>query len=453
MTTRRKSLLGTILRSFIIPGTIAILTGLFVVYSLIKSEYDEILDIGLTSKANLLLSLAETAANTNGSSDTLDLSALLAFEEKTIGQDERTIYWILDAAGNVIGRSSLADTLLMPTTPLEGLNTTNDHRIAVLRADDDPILTVIVAEPMLERNEAIRDVVIGVLAGFLLLGLLIAASAYLAVRRSVQKIEALSENIAEKNEHNLSPIERKNSFTEIEPAIDTLDKLLERLNATLAAERAFATNAAHELRTPVAICLAHVQRLKSMLEDQTTSKKVLEIELGLKRLARLIERVLEMSRAKSGLGSRAVEADINLVISVMLNELRNREPSNEKLIVKYPTGVWLSRVDPDALGIILNNLFDNMLKHEFGDGPNVVDASVPGRVTISNDCEPLEPHELEEIRNRFVRKAPLSTGYGLGLSIVQELCKQSQCAFEIYSPQSGKSRGFTAILTFPSSTK
>lgn len=96
MTTRRKSLLGAILKSLIIPGTIAILAGVFVVYSLMKNEYDEILDIGLTSKANLLLKIVETAAEANSVPNTLDLSALLSFEEEAIGQDERTIYWLLD---------------------------------------------------------------------------------------------------------------------------------------------------------------------------------------------------------------------------------------------------------------------------------------------------------------------------------------------------------------------
>jgi len=453
MTSRRKSLLGAILKSLIIPGTITILVGVFVVYSLMKNEYDEILDIGLTSKANLLLKIAETAAEANSASNTLDLSALLSFEEEAIDQDERTIYWLLDSSGNVMDRSPLADAELMPEPPQVGLSTLNGNRIAVLRAEHGLGMTVIVAEPMHERNEAIRDVVLGVLVSFLLLGLLFAAAAFLAVRRSVHIIAALSDNIADKNEHNLSSIDRNNSFAEFEPAIETLDKLLERLDTALEAERAFATNAAHELRTPVAICLAQVQRLKAMSHDPAKSNNVHEIELALKRLVRLIERLLEMSRAQSGLGSAAIEADSNQVISLMLRELRNREPSDKKLVLQYPTGTWPSHVDPDALGIILNNLFDNMLKYASGERPSVVDASRPGRVVISNDCDPLEPQDLEEIKRRFVRKASISAGYGLGLSIVKDLCNQAGCQFEIFSPQPDKSRGFTAVLTIPSKNR
>lgn len=129
MTTRRKSLLGAILKSLIVPGTIAILAGVFVVYSLMKNEYDEILDIGLTSKANLLLKIVETAAEANSVPNTLDLSALLSFEEEAIGQDERTIYWLLDASGNVMDRSPLADAELMPEPPQVGLSTLNGYAV------------------------------------------------------------------------------------------------------------------------------------------------------------------------------------------------------------------------------------------------------------------------------------------------------------------------------------
>ena len=86
-------------------------------------------------------------------------------------------------------------------------------------------------------------------------------------------IAELSRNIAEKNEHNLSPIERENVFSEITPAIDTLDGLMGRLDRAITAERAFATNAAHELRTPVAICLAQAQRLRAKLSDPAKSSK------------------------------------------------------------------------------------------------------------------------------------------------------------------------------------
>ena len=449
MTPRRNSLLRTLFKSFLLPGAVAITLGVFIVYSLVKEEYEELLDVELNSKAHLLLNIFETTRNRGALADVSALSTLLAFENAASEPDERTVFWFLDAAGHVVVQSPGADPALLPINISDGFSTAQDHRFAILSSDIGRGNTVIVAMPMTERNEAIRDVLSGVILGFVLLGLLFAVAAFWAVRRSVGVIADLSDNIAEKNEHNLSPIDRQNSFVEIEPAIDTLDTLMARLDSALAAERAFATNAAHELRTPVAICLAHVQRLKTMLNDPVTSGSAAEIELGLKRLVRLIERLLQMSRAQSGIGINAVETDVNQVISLLLKELREREPSHDKLNIIYPTGEWPSRVDPDALGIILNNVLENALKYASGDMPTIVDASQAGRVIVSNDCDALDPTDLQAIKHRFIRIAPMSDGYGLGLSIVQELCNQSGCTVEFLSPQQGKKRGFTAILTIP----
>ena len=450
MIVQRKSLLGTLVKNLAIPFAVAFLLGGYLVYSVVTEEYDELQDAGLISKAQLMLKVFESYSDASEPVSALDASTLLSFEEATHDRDERTLFWFLNADGDVLAQSPLAQASLMQPSAHEGLSTMNDHRVALQTSSTGSGIAVVVAEPMRERNEAIRGVVLGLLSSFLLLGAIFVIAVFWSVRRAVDIVADLSDDIAQKNQFNLTSIDRRSSFAEIEPAIDTLDELMERLDTALAAERAFATNAAHELRTPIAISLAQVQRLKSKLDDPDISGNVAEIETALKRLVRLIERLLEMSRAQSGLGSSAIKTDINQVTRLLLNELRTREPSEEKLIVKHPSGEWLSHVDPDAFGIILSNLFDNMLKHASGGAPSVVDATQSGRVTISNDCDPLDAADVEEIKGRFVRKTTMPNGYGLGLSIVQELCNQSGCTLEVVSPQQGRTRGYTATLTVPS---
>ena len=447
MMRPRKSLLQSLFSSLLVPGIVVMALGVFIVYHVLKDEYDELLDSSLSSKAHLLIEIIEETRARIGGNDATEraLSRLLAFENDARDPAERTLFWYLDSTGAVVARSASAQGLSPPAPLVPGFSTAQHHRVFVLAPRRDGAGTVIVAEPMIERNEAITDVDIG----FGLLGLLFAIASFWAVRRSVAMIAKLSDNIAQKNEYNLSPIDRNNAFVEITPAIDTLDTLMSRLDVVLAAERAFATNAAHELRTPVAICLAHVQRLRTQLADPAQTANVAEIEAGLKRLVRLIERLLQMSRAQSGLGLTAVGADINPVIALMMNELQRRDVVPDALVLKPPTGTWPSRIDPDALGIILSNVFDNALKYAAGPGPTVVDASQHGKVVVSNDCDPLTPSDLNAIKTRFVRKTTLSDGYGLGLSIVQDLCTQSGCTFEIFSPRAGSSRGFAAVLTLP----
>ncbi|SFD98615.1 two-component system, OmpR family, sensor kinase [Sulfitobacter brevis] len=449
MSKSRTSLLNTVFRDLLLPGIIAAVLGVLIVYNLVKEEYDELQDVALMSKAQLILQVIEAHASAPDLPASVNLADMLAFEQVIItDDDERSIFWLLDAEAQVIAQSANADPALLPAQ-IDGLMTAQAHRIASATATGPEPLTVVVATPMSERNEAIRDVLLGVILGFGLLGMLGAIAAYRAIRRSAAVIADLSVEIATKDVHDLSPINRGNAFAEIEPAIDTVDTLMARLDAALTAERAFATNAAHELRTPVAICLAHVQRLKAKLADPATLGSAAEIEQGLKRLTRLIERLLQLSRVQSGLGSGATVTDIVPVIRLLLRELRDRVATPEMLEVAEPQSSWFSPVDPDAVGIILNNLFDNALKHASGTVPMVVDASQTGRIVISNDCAPLASADLRKISQRFVRNAPLSDGFGLGLSIVQELCVQSGTEFEITSPTPGQTSGFTAVLIFP----
>ena len=436
---RPVSLLRALLKSLLLPGVLVMVAGVILVHNLVKEEYDEMQDIGLHAKAQLLMEIYQTA-------EPARLGTLMAFERDTLEPEERTIYWFTGAQGRITASSERADPALIPTDLSDGITTHQGHRVALLTRGAD---TVIVATPMVERNEAIRDVVLGTVLGFVVLGLMFTLVAILAARRSGRVIATLSTNIAQKDAQNLTPIDRAYSFAEFEPAVDTFDALMARLDGVLTAERAFATNAAHELRTPVAICLANLQRLKSRLTDPAQTASATEIEIGLKRLIRLIERLLQMARAQSGLGMAATRADLTPVVSLLLRDWRARVPSEAELVIIPPTQALHSRVDPDALGIILGNLFDNALKYTDGPLPVTVDAGETGRILLTNDCDPLSAADLAQITTRFVRKAPVSEGFGLGLSIVQELCTQSGCTLDICSPQRGSTRGFTATLTTP----
>jgi two-component system OmpR family sensor kinase len=132
-----------------------------------------------------------------------------------------------------------------------------------------------------------------------------------------------------------------------------------------------------------------------------------------------------------------------------MRELQGRKTGSTALVLHPPEAPWICRADPDAVGIILGNLFDNALKYADGPLPVTVDARTPGRVRIINDCSALAPKDLAAITRRFVRRTEMSGGFGLGLSIVQDLCAQSGCTLEIRSPVAGSARGFSAELVLP----
>ncbi len=85
----------------------------------------------------------------------------------------------------------------------------------------------------------------------------------LAVRASLSPLRRFRERLEARNARDLSPVPAADLPSEIAPVADTLNGLLARLKAAFEAERSFAANAAHELRTPLAGAIAQAQRLQA----------------------------------------------------------------------------------------------------------------------------------------------------------------------------------------------
>lgn len=79
---------------------------------------------------------------------------------------------------------------------------------------------------------------------------------WLAVRSGLRPLSRLSSTIAARREDDLAPLDISAPHAELSPLVQALDGLMRRVRARLARERAFVHDAAHELRTPLAVISA-----------------------------------------------------------------------------------------------------------------------------------------------------------------------------------------------------
>ena len=96
-----------------------------------------------------------------------------------------------------------------------------------------------------------------------------------------------------------------------------------RLGSALGGERAFATNAAHELRTPVAVALAQVQRLRAGTRDAEAIERIDGVEATLSRMSHLVVRLLQLARADAGIGLGRTDDLASLLGHVLRDVLRD----------------------------------------------------------------------------------------------------------------------------------
>jgi len=228
-----------------------------------------------------------------------------------------------------------------------------------------------------------------------------------------------------------------------------VNRLIERLGAALEAERAFAANSAHEMRTPVAAALAQVQRLGAELAGTPQHARIQQIEDALRRLAARVAKLLQLSRADSGIAVSSERADLLPILQLVIDEYA-RTPDNSGRIVFAGGAERLpARIDIDAFAIVFRNLLENALLH--GDRRLPVRVSIaPDRsIHIANGSPVVPPDVLKRLTHRFFRGRTTAEGSGLGLAIAQRILEQAGAALELHSPAIGASDGFEAVIRFP----
>ena len=445
MTQPPKSLYRTLLQPVMLVCLAALAMGTFLSISVFRGEYDELLDNTLRARAELLLPLASARFDGDpvGAAD-----PLLEIEEDYVAPQERSVFWLIGAGGQVLLQSAAEPQGLARVTG-PGAVDRDGYRFFTTAPDEDG-RRLTLAEPLIERNEAILESLAGTVLSMAILILLSFAIMRRSIRRVGLSLAGLSTEIESKSEFDLTPITRQIEFAELAPAVRTLNDLMLRLDRAVTAERNFATTAAHELRTPLAVSLAQVQRLRAAIEDPEISERAKEIEIAIRKLIHLAERLLQFSRAQSGIGLSGERGDASPVIAMICAEAKERASGPLDIDYHPPTAPYLSPIDPDALAILLSNLIDNALKYATPGQPVILDARTPGSVTITNDCAPLTPQALARIGERHVRDSRIMEGFGLGLSIVRALCEQSGAVLSMDSPIPGTMRGFRAQVTLPS---
>ncbi|MER5171023.1 HAMP domain-containing sensor histidine kinase [Thioclava sp. GXIMD2076] len=306
-------------------------------------------------------------------------------------------------------------------------------------------LSITVAEP-LDHRQAVRRNMILLLSLPLLIALPLGLGGiFWAVRRALNPVRQLEHDLALRGPQRLDPLESEHMVSELRPIADGINAVLSRLKAAFDSERSFASNAAHEMRTPVAGAIAQAQRLRAESSDPVAISRALEIEGGLKRLSRLSEKLMQMARAEGAQLRLDGKNDLRMILDILLDDMRRADPAIAAgLDVNRPDRPVMSDLDPDAFAILARNLIENARKH--GTGGVEISLSPDGRLTVRNDAPALPPEQLARISDRFARGDGAGDGTGLGLAIAHVIAERSGATLELHSPIPGKASGFQAVF-------
>jgi signal transduction histidine kinase len=326
-----------------------------------------------------------------------------------------------DELGRAARRTIFADRSTVP-----GLDEPSRLLATPLDRDGKRLVLVVGAtrQDRAETLASLRDELL--IAGPIALLLATAAGFALAglALRAVEAMRSRAATISAERPGERLPVSRTRD--ELERLGETLNAMLDRLEAAIAHERRFVADAGHELRTPLALLRTELElalRHGGSTEELRESIRVSAAEVD--RLSQLADDLLLIARTGDGeLALRRETLDVHLLFDSVVRRFEWRAAeSGRTLRTSAPADTF---VDGDRIRLeqALGNLVDNALRH--GDGAVRIDAiPVDGRIElhVRDEGGGFLPDFLPHAFERFTQPSPDrgDRGAGLGLSIVQAI--------------------------------
>ncbi len=280
------------------------------------------------------------------------------------------------------------------------------------------------AEPQLP-DASLLSILGGQLAPSLLLAFpIVLLPIWVAVRQGLRPLRQLSQRLALRRDDDLSALDIDLRYAELQPVVAAFNELLAKLRDKVARERAFVQDAAHELRTPMAVIAAQAHVLARAASEAERHQAEGALEQAIQRASHLAQQLLALASLDDTRPISPQRLDVAHLLQTMLAQAAP---------VASQRGMELSLDAPDSLSIeadrpalqsIIQNLIDNALRYGRTGGEVAVTLQTSAHqvtLSVADDGPGIPEAERAHIFDRFVRGAGHDTqGTGLGLAIVKQ---------------------------------
>jgi signal transduction histidine kinase len=231
--------------------------------------------------------------------------------------------------------------------------------------------------------------------------------------RPLRQISVIARSIGPANAH--IRFSTDNVPKEILPCILSLNEVLDRLEKGLERQREFNANAAHQLRTPLAVLSANVQSL----DDPATIER---LKIDVDHMTRIVSQLLLTAQLESSTIDFAELVDLNELVADVAANLGPLAINADKSIrLERSDSRLFLRTSSFALKAVLQNLIENAIKHTPRETSVFVRVTGLPAVDVIDSGSGISEELRSKVFERFWRGDNWADGAGLGLSIVQKI--------------------------------
>ena len=314
-----------------------------------------------------------------------------------------------------------------PVTPgfSDVVDLKNRHWRAFLLEDKQNNLRIWVGERDDVRSDLVDRIVSHTLWPNVLASLMLAAMIWLAIGWGLKPLVDMAAKLRARQPGSLEPLQLTPLPTELEPMQAALNRMLAQIQEVMGRERRFIADAAHEMRTPLAVLRVHAQNLMEAGSDAERRVSLEHLIAGVDRTSRLVNQLLTMARIEPSPGTQP-PAPIDLAATVR-DSLVQLTPwllsKDLELVFDVSDGIGHVRVDPAAIDIALNNLVTNAAN--FSPPHGVIRVTLVARengfeLSVEDEGPGINEDDRDRLFERFYSRGN-DQGAGLGLTIVQAI--------------------------------
>jgi two-component system sensor histidine kinase TctE len=296
------------------------------------------------------------------------------------------------------------------------------------------IFTTTVWQDAIVRDAFVRDLLSrSVLAISGLIGAL-GFIVWFGVRLGLRPLLDLENAIARRSSDELNAIQRSVP-QEVEGIVSTLNRLFDQVSRSMTAQSEFISNAAHQLKNPIAGVLSLAEAVNAAPMPEETKTRAKDLLQAAQETSDLSQKLLLLERAKSISPTSAMEVfELGPALKNWVQGMADAARDGVNILNGVPDDLGSIRGDPTMLREAVQNLVDNAFLHG---GPDLTVVQVEGQrrgavivISVSDDGIGIPKDLVERAKTRFAQIATTS-GSGLGVSIAEAVAEGHGGEFEL----------------------